>query len=747
MIEWQFDLDGVEIDEPIGFADIIFNIQRDDLWHGVFIEATATSLGFFGDAYTILKAAKETYGIDAEVVFTANAKCEGETDYTEAISGKLNFGQYQETCGAQCIIRMPVEQNSCNMIFKNRFNQKVNIDSNIAFDKQTLLQNYNNLGITMPLATQEIPISSDADVADASDIINLSQLSFFYNGNLVNHQNLLVRPTYGVVRDNSILTGALDNPVNIFQPPGDDFLLTPQVLLEDNPGCINSDFDYSVRLKGTMKMTVTDVRQINYISIWACVDYWNGIGVHYGPGLTNGTGNAIELGRVQVGLINNPFQGEYNISFDQSFSGTVTLPVGYGLYAYIKVLHVFDDITAGNFVTADFVFTYTKETTFLLTNIRTCPPTDCEVYLINETLARATEAITDRCLTIRSDYYGRTDSQPYSSSVDGCGSLRILTPGLKIRQATDKEFFASMEEIMLGLRAIDNIGMGPEGTDIRIEPAEYFYQDVKLLDLLLIPDGRSELDEKYIYSNIRCGYNKWEIKSIKGIDEFCSYKERRTGIRSTNNELDISTDLIASGYIIENLRTTTLVDSGSTDNTYDNDIFIICVERGGYNYLVEQGIAENASDFFSPTTAYNWRIRPLYNIMRWFKSIAQSYAVLVNSASKLFFTSGTGNYLAKGNIAASDNCRLENGAFAENKDIGFSDFNDSGDATPIYKPETITLEYPLSIADYKIIKANPYGYFNVQCGVTGPVEKAFIKNIDYKPAEGKAEFTLIKKWV
>jgi len=731
MIEWKHELDGVEIEEPLSFADIVFNIQRDELWHGIFIEASTSQLGFYGEAFTILQAAKDAYGIDANVIYTASSRCEGETDYTEVISGKLNYGTYQESCGTECIIRMSIEQASCAMVFKNRFDQKVNIDSNIAFDKLTMLTDYTGLGFTMPLATQRIPISADADVSLVGDVSEFTDMEFYFA-----NQNLLVRPIYGRVIDNSIIRGYLDDPLNVFQNPGEDFLLTPQVLLEDNIGCITNEFNYEIRLHGNINIDITD--SVGYGAIFSlrvCVDYWDGNGTHVGPG--NLTGDAIPL---HNDLISAIYGGNYN--FDKTYSGTVNLPVGWGLYAYIKVYYSSGLDTNA---TANFIITFHETTSFLLYSIRECPPTDCEVYLINETLARATEAITNGCLTIDSDYYGRVDSQPYEKDVDGCGGLRIFTPGLKIRQATDKQFFASMKEMMLGLRSIDNIGMGMYTDRVRIEPVQWFYQDFKMLDILLIPVSTSEIEEKLIYSNIKTGYNKWEIKSIKGIDEFCSYKERRTGIQSVNNELDITTDLIASGYIIENLRTSTLVDSGLTDSEYDNDVFIICVQRGGYNYIVEQNIASYPLNYFDPTTAYNWRIRPLYNLMRWFKSIAQSYVNLVNSTSLIFFTSGKGNYLAEGQI--TDSCALESRVIAENEDLAITDFLNVSDGTPIYKPETIKFEYPLSIADYRLIKSNPYGYINIQCGTNGPIQKAYIKSIEYKPSEGTAEFNLIKSWL
>jgi len=721
-MQWRFYLDSTEIDEPLGFDDLTLSVRRDPVWHGVFFEASNTTMGFYGDAYDIIKTAKETTGIDSTIIFRAQQRCEGESEYTTIVEGKLNFSSYSETCGNECIIRMNVEQENCAMLFKNRLDQKVNIESLEAFDGAAL-EPYAMLGVTMPLATQEIPISADASVASEGDWVSLENLVFF-----LGEQNLLVRPTYGVVNDNSILTGQLDNPGNVFQEPTEFFLLSPQVLLEENSDCISQDFYYKIRLKGAVDIDITDSVGFGAtFSFRTVVDVWDGEGTHVGPG--NQTGDATPLHNDFVAsLFDAP------IPFDVTYTGTVNIPVGSAIYAYIKIYY-----SAGidTNATANFNIAFDRETSFLLSSVKTCPPTDASVFMINETLSRATEAITDGCLKVQSDYYGRVDSQPYQSDANGCGGYRVLTPGLKIRQANDKQFFASMKQLLDGLRPIDNIGMGMQSDRVRIEPAEWFYQDQELLVCDAAPDVNIQIEQQLIYSNIIGGYEKWEIKSVKGIDEFNSGKEYRTEIKAVNNTLQIRSSLIASGYIIENLRTTTLVNSGNTDNTYDNDIFIICVERTIYDasgFKVEQGNIENASNIFSPETAYNWRIRPLYNLIRWFKTIGQNI---------VRFTSGVGNYEASGNLPAGDPCRLENKTLAENNDVSIADFEDITDAQPIYRPEIITFDYPLSIADYNNIKTNAYGYISVSCG-SGYLE-GYIRSIEYKPAEGKAKFELIKR--
>ena len=59
---------------------------------------------------------------------------------------------------------------------------------------------------------------------------------------------------------------------------------------------------------------------------------------------------------------------------------------------------------------------------------------------------------------------------------------------------------------------------------------------------------------------------------------------------------------------------------------------------------------------------------------------------------------------------------------------------------PIIRPESIIFEYPMSLSDFKRIKANPYGFIN-HCDGSGIIQK-----IIYKPNDGKASFELRNKY-
>lgn len=133
----------------------------------------------------------------------------------------------------------------------------------------------------------------------------------------------------------------------------------------------------------------------------------------------------------------------------------------------------------------------------------------------------------------------------------------------------------------------------------------------------------------------------------------------------------------------------------------------------------------------------------MYNLMRWWKSIAQSYVNLANSASKLFFASGTGNLTAEGEL--TDACSVDSGVLAENDDLAQTDIALAKDYVPIWKPETVTYDYPMSLKEYNTIKAGPRGYILAGCG-DDPLVKGFINNIEYKMSEGQATITLKLKW-
>lgn len=736
-MDFKFYLNDIEIEEPVGFADIVFNVKRDENWHGVFHEASTSDLGFYGEAAQILEDAKENYGIEANVEFKATYRCDNG-EYADAIIGKLDFGQWVSSCGNECIITMPVEAQGCIMTLRNRYDQKVDVDSQLAFDKLTVLENYAGINFPLTLPAKDLEARVEGYVTDDSYSDNYGNLS-------PNDARILIyRPTYADERYNSISTGQLQgNNLGFGFVDGTDAtfpnIITPQLLFEDLPQCY-SELEMTFRLKGTFTAhSDDDDYQLVFGGIFAKKTSSSDSNLPYYAGLgcdpSGNDGEIQDFETVYCDASDNPT--DISVPFDITFTITETPSEGDAYFAYMSMFVARADELPENF---SFSITFDPETSVLITGNKSCPPTEANVSLIHETLSRVTEAITDRCLTVKSDYYGRVDSQPYAAAEDGCGSLRVLTSGLKIRDAVEPKYFQSLRDLFDGLTAIDNIGMGIEATELRVEPVEYFYQDSEILKFDHLPLARFILDEKYYTSIIKIGYKKWEVERVNGLDEINSNKEFRTSLTQVNNILDKQSGFVAGSYAIEVARQQGFATSGGADTTYDNDTFIICVRRGGYSgYEVEQGNVTNAANFYSPQTVYNWRIRPMYNLMRWFKSVANSYVNLINSASKLYFSAGTGNLTAEGELVGD--CKEETVVKAENDDLFSTDLVDN---VPIWKPERVEFTYPLSIEEYQTIKSNPYGYITIECN--GFEYKGFIRSINYRPSRGSADFNLLLKW-
>lgn len=722
-MNWLFYLDDTEIEEPTGFEDIELSVKRDEKMHGMTFEAATSPLEFYGAAYTYLKEQKETYGIRANVRFRALAACDSY-DYEEVLSGRLNFGKYKEKCGSVCTISIPWEQESCEIVLKARYDQKVDMDNNLGVDGSSPLPDYAGLAVEKELLAHDLLAATEGYVSEDGDTIDLDIFTDLT-------QNFVVRPTYARqlyanINDSQLLPtvfAASDNGFN-------DAVISPVLLLDDVIACFDGNFSYQVRLKGSYNYSYTFGNIENVRLVVARGEYPGSLTILHQQALSFAGGTAVG-------------------TFDFTYSGTAALAQGEGFYAYFE-----SDGAEIGLAGLEGSVTFDPETYINISGVKSCPSTTADLYLIHEALSRVTEAVTNGCVRVKSSYYGRTDSEPFSFDEDGCGGLRTVTSGLKIRKAENDKYFESVKNLIEGLNAIDNIGMAvEEDPDIPgmflliIEDLNYFYRNEEILRHDAIPNGDTDMEETRHYSKIDVGYKKWEVENINGLDEIHSTRQYNTSIDTVNSTLDITSSLVAGSYPIEITRQQSFAETGAADTKYDNETFIICMVRTGYMYNtieVDKGNITGGQNLFSPSTIYNYRISPVRNLMRWYKSIAAGFTGLANSFNKLFFSSGTGNIQASG-IMTDDDCRLENASLAENQTLFVTNFANQSDYTPLWKNEQITYEYPMSIKDYKAVKANPYGYIAAQCG-NDDFLNYWIKEIKFKPSRGFATFILRRKY-
>jgi len=622
-----------------------------------------------------------------------------------------------------------LQPDSCITTLRSRVDQDVDLDSELSFDG-TALEEYPYLGMEFDLPSKSIILTAKA----TSDDTYTTDISGSTDWTLATGATGTQLGAFTPIIPNVILDEITD-----FSPETASYFQSPMTFpgspppelfyLNDTTGILTSGtYTYSIRLKGTWNDSSNATRTV---SVTAALRKGS---------VADGTGSTA----VDQFTIDNYTTGiPRSTDFDSTMSGTMALADGDYVWLYVFVNYL-KTTTGATTVSCDI----DSESSIDVTVNSTAAVTPCKLYLVNEVLSRTVEAVTDGCMKVRSNYFGRTDSSPYSTDTDGCGALEALTNGLMIRQArmqdgTRPKFTASFQSLYNGLKAIHAIGVGID-TDpitgeevITVEPIQDYYSD----DIILTVDNNNvvkTIDEAAHIGKINIGYAKWEAEEFNGLDEFLTKREYRTTLKNAGGELNQLSSFIASGYAIEITRRK---DITTEDWRFDEDTFIICLRRQDtYGQLmeVEQGNIDNASNILDPDTIYNYRISPIRNLLRWLWYIMASYRQPANESLK--FTSGTANVIASG-ILDDITCRVESEIIAENANVDLDSLDTY--TPPIWFNERVSFTCPLTYSEYLLINETPNGLIGYICNET--TAYGWISRMEYDLQAGEASFTLIPK--
>jgi hypothetical protein len=778
LIDFTYDPAGVEteVTEPQGWENISLNIRRDEEMHGIFFEFTGNELTFYKEGMSILRDAYNGYGVEANVNIVVQASCDDD-NYDTFYTGKLIFDTYKETISDLCSVSIRTEQQDVVTTFRNRIDTAVDLATTTSLDG-TALTTYTNLPKNIYLPSKGLYkrtlryMENDFYIAQGcvyrkNDIsagsgLETKDVTMYWDLDYENAQNDEVK-NWQAVDMWDFSSGSMSTM--IIEDDGQydiDFRVkgivlggaqTEATILGGSPGSLENGFldmwvdvifavNYVETIIGSYYLsTTTQNLSIAYQSPTTSSGFSMECHPTYGGGPTP-TLNTFDE--------NNPTIA--NIPIDESYTTTATLSNGDVVAVYLKVRQQ-GEYHRQLFNKEDIYwsqsFKKSSDSYFNINSILYKPTTNTDTFLVNESFARTTEAITDNKMSVYSDYFGRTDSQPYQALTDGCGSLESITTGLLIREqlvsGNTPKLNISFKDLFTGFNCIHNIGIGLEDDNygggrekiIRIEPVAHFYDSTTPIMTCgnVFNITRSVLPTR-MYSEIEGGYAKYESEDITGIDEFLSKREYRTEWSQTRNKDSRVCNFIASGYALEVTRRKGHLTT--SDWRLDNDIFVICMKRYSGDIVVEQGQISGDVNIVDPNTVYNFAISPIRNATRWLKTW---FAGLKNPlTSKLIFANGTGNYFAGGQYTQA--CSTDGQVLIENDALESAMLTDPNIAVPLWKPEQIQFDYPMSMADYNTIKLSPYGYVKYSSdGIT--YQNGYILNIEYKPNQGIANFTLL----
>ena len=730
--KWTFieaDTTQTVIDEPVGWDGVSFSLNRDMVNHGIFSTVDTGSFQWVDSAFAMLLTEYTTNGANGQMELLIEYKCEGETTYIEYFRGAFDFNTFERICDDFCYIKCTITAAKCTDIFMSRMGQDVDILATTNFDGDAITPMTPN---DLVLTGQDIFLQNKAfnlGTNSGNGQIFPSGASAFYffsfcpvvpanNMNEFGDFNLngtsLTLTTSGNVSVASAF--ATDGPgsFNLFGK-----FLTIWDRTTDPLNCIDNDATFDIITKGTFNVTFTNFDG-NITPILKLFKY------------NLGTGTLTLIDANSIGVIACVSGVESTLAFNKTYAGAPAYAeADYLIYCFECFVErlVWDGFSIREI---NFDIDFDSTTKIIMSLNSSCDPSIASSVYLPELLEFLPTAYMDStCPTVTIEEDLRTCLMDYS-----------ITKGSFIRQVTEPStpiLFTNFEYIIEQCRRIFNIGWGFDNneTDLIIGPLDSFYKSNVVVNVGLVDKATFTTAKDLIYGTITVGYNKWEAEEYNGLDEMNTMRQYRRNIDSNPTELDLMCDIISAGYTTEITRRKSQAKTGTSDWRYDDDLFIINTfieDDILYNY---RGVDLSPANIYSPATRINYVLTPIRTLLRWFRSIAAPNPTVAND--QLIFTSGTGNYIAEGQMTAL--CQLEDEPITERETIDTTLFKNAINITPIWQAIYATFNAPLSMAQFELIKADVYGAIQFRC-----FDDIYLGNIvemSHDPNVGLAEFKLL----
>lgn len=786
----------LQVEEPIGWADSQITLKRDEVMHGVVPEYSLSSFGFLCDGRDFIWEVYSRQGIEGRVGLLVEVDCAETGVYSEFFRGVLNLSTVQFQKGEN-VAYANIEQDNALQLVLNRIEVPVDL---------TRANSVNGTELpTYALSPFQIDVSEGKAIRKQIlfDKAVTENLQLIWGGDNVTFEcnqrgarlwYALGFPElvndFGTDTNQTVTRGTTTAPLDPCDigPPGPNNFSAPFqpdglfAAPEDGTYCI-SDCILNFRMTGFVFAS-------NTVS---CSDNGDVCGAGT-SGAHDGEEGAYD--RVDVYFVIRKNGEDIAVTHVANFehgigtwdTGPMTAAIG-GCY----------DLKAGDYMGMGFFIDFCGQyelkeigldgcvefITFLdlelpccltvnVDSVKTLPNAKVQAYPPNEALDRVVRSITDNRIGVYSEYFGRTDSQPYALATEGCGARQALTTGFLIRQfpvETDgvppdptactqlsgavynPGVFVSLKDLFDGYDSINNLGMGiatllDRSEAIRIEKKEFFYQDVVVLELFDIDKyavnfTREAVADRY-WNEAEIGYADWQRDTANGLDEFNTGRKYVTPLKTIRNKFERICRFIASGYTFETLRRMAFKQAlqGSPRNnegsSYDDNVFVVCVEAVLPLAQIEKG-GVGIANVLLPTEVYNWRISPYYNMRRWLNWLSQAALPILSGTAFWKVSKGEGNRKASG-AETPQGLGCEFGDHSESDSLS----GIQGRTMVYLKPEKLAFDIPISLSGFNALKANPYGLIRLHYG-DGTVEDAFIQQIAYKTAPSTSSLQLIPK--
>ena len=716
------------IDEPIGFDNMQTTFKRGD-YHGMSVDVSVGELEFYGGAYSVIKKAYDT-DIDSNIAYLVRTDnetiYEGKIDVTTCSFIESNYKSVKAKVGDAGVLTT----------FNNRINNELDINN---------------------------PKTIDGIELEKPKWLNLH----------IPFKHLIYTNIAKQTADETITTSGGDHPYQdvgvgiatewafISIPIGNEFT-TEFGQFENHPAYSTNDIthiepqyvsasDHETKYGAETKLQLDINLHATIKRVTTGWDKTTGY-IRWHLEAKDNSGNTIYGDEHKVPQID---VNKKNSTWDLSCQLSGELDAGNSIKYYLVFsIDMQNDDTARYFWAHINVQKNSFVKMMMYDNIIEEKPVYADTILIHDALNVVSQSISERELSVKSDWYNTPESYINKGMIGG-GACKALTDGYHIRGLeNDTIMKLSFKSLIESLNAMDCIGWGfsneSGNTFVRVERWDWFYQDTPIIEMNGATEIVIEVNTDHIITELKIGYKKYattsqynSIESPHGTRTFIS------GIKALSNTTEQESEFVADNYAIEEIRRAKTQVDQSEETSYDDTIFVFeLMRRNGYilpdnsNLEPSYEVAHSSTDTKDVGVAkefINAKLTPRHMAARW-----RDYIFSTNNATPFRFTSGEINCKSSFKVIPEDAPFLApiNTSFLqsfavtapqiENSDITYQHAK--------FKAESISFSYPLSISQYKKIKSNPYGIVKVN-GLEG-----WIIDFKYSFNDGIAEFKLIAKY-
>lgn len=579
MAGWQFFLNNIEVEEPIGWDTVEFTATRMEN-HGI-DQPFSSAMTFYAKGAKILKAAWDTNFTSASVVFkiTSDQAVNGQSyEYI----GIVDFSTYEETnsCDSDSWqITVSILQDDFRDKFKARYDVEIDLFADKDLDGNTIGSGYTQTDVIRLHGQSLNLIATGGSLASTSYTLRKFSTPAFPS-NWTNEYASVIVPVYwdtsdftGIFGSTKDVVGLIYTDTNaIFQDNSGSgqtrqFTLSWQTFRVDFnftifawntglpplPATMNISFRYRILDSSGIFVSSSTLETspvINQSLIGGGPTTWN---VPAGSTVINLPPNHRIILQIRWGTLGNVQYGSDP----------------YDVQARCE-LNLFDDIK------------------IKLTETNDAQASICNCMTMEKFLRRIIYQITGSNNRLLSDCFNESAGGKYANNV--------ITSGLLLRRykPDDRPYVqlkTSFKDAIESLIAVFGLGWAFEQQNdgtyaIRVEPYEYFYDDYVEIVLNDVEQLKQMTSEDRLFSQLKLGYDdNWKNMSLGGIDAICTdrnYFIDNKAIKLGNTAtLEVKSKIIGEGIAIEYSRRLQFFDdnSGSSDRPNDYSLFLIWTIR------------------------------------------------------------------------------------------------------------------------------------------------------------------------